>query len=302
MLEVHTKGKGVCGVYTYEIAETRSRRSRARPAASTSTPLHHGRDRNRCRTSSNICLNDAFQRAREEAPRVHHRRALAARAARYAARCVEMLKACGADLARLRTRAQGVHRPASTPRLRGEEEDEPPTCSRRWAFSGCCSAPCSTCSRAARKEVTPANVLVAIFGEKQSQAVYLLGLQDVARLDVVNFVSHGVPKIQEAKPERRRRQRRGRARRRSEPTRALYVESQRARRGRQDRSADRPAARDRAHRADPLPPPQEQPAVRRRSRRRQDRARGGARAVHRRGQGARRAAPTARSTRSTWAR
>ena len=53
-----------------------------------------------------------------------------------------------------------------------------------------------------RKEVTPANVLVAIFGEKQSQAVYLLDLQDVNRLDVVNFVSHGVPKIQEPrKPE-----------------------------------------------------------------------------------------------------
>jgi ATP-dependent Clp protease ATP-binding subunit ClpA len=37
-----------------------------------------------------------------------------------------------------------------------------------------------------RKEVGPANVLVAIFGEKQSQAVYLLGLQDVGRLDVVS--------------------------------------------------------------------------------------------------------------------
>ena len=45
-------------------------------------------------------------------------------------------------------------------------------------------------------------MLVAIFSEKQSQAVYFLDLQDVKRLDVVNFVSHGVPKIQEpSKPE-----------------------------------------------------------------------------------------------------
>jgi ATP-dependent Clp protease ATP-binding subunit ClpA len=50
-----------------------------------------------------------------------------------------------------------------------------------------------------RKEVGPANVLVAIFGEKQSQAVYLLSLQDVGRLDVTNFIAHGVPKIQEPK-------------------------------------------------------------------------------------------------------
>jgi ATP-dependent Clp protease ATP-binding subunit ClpA len=51
-----------------------------------------------------------------------------------------------------------------------------------------------------RKEVTPVNVLVAIFSEKQAQAVYLLGTQDVTRLDVVNFISHGVPKTQEAAP------------------------------------------------------------------------------------------------------
>jgi ATP-dependent Clp protease ATP-binding subunit ClpA len=46
-----------------------------------------------------------------------------------------------------------------------------------------------------RKEVTGVNVLVAIFGEKQSHAVYLLGLQDVNRVDVVNFISHGVSKL-----------------------------------------------------------------------------------------------------------
>ncbi|MEM9386414.1 MAG: ATP-dependent Clp protease ATP-binding subunit ClpA [Pseudomonadota bacterium] len=46
-----------------------------------------------------------------------------------------------------------------------------------------------------KSEVGPANVLVAIFGEKKSQAIHLLNAQDVKRLDVVNFISHGISKI-----------------------------------------------------------------------------------------------------------
>lgn len=45
-----------------------------------------------------------------------------------------------------------------------------------------------------KKEVTGANVLVAIFGEKDSHAVYFLNQQDVTRLDVVNYLSHGIAK------------------------------------------------------------------------------------------------------------
>ena len=44
-----------------------------------------------------------------------------------------------------------------------------------------------------KKEVTVGNVLVAIFSEKQSHAAYLLSLQDVTRLDIVNYISHGMP-------------------------------------------------------------------------------------------------------------
>ncbi len=47
-----------------------------------------------------------------------------------------------------------------------------------------------------KKEVTGANVLVAIFGEKDSHAVYYLQQQGVTRLDVVNFISHGITKTQ----------------------------------------------------------------------------------------------------------
>src|SRR5690606_24716002 len=46
-----------------------------------------------------------------------------------------------------------------------------------------------------RKEVSGANVLVAIFGEKDSHAVYFLGQQEITRLDVVNYLSHGVARI-----------------------------------------------------------------------------------------------------------
>ena len=48
-----------------------------------------------------------------------------------------------------------------------------------------------------KKEVTGANVLVAIFSEQDSQAVYLMSRQNVTRLDVVNFISHGIARIEE---------------------------------------------------------------------------------------------------------
>src|SRR6201999_175167 len=45
-----------------------------------------------------------------------------------------------------------------------------------------------------KKEVTGANVMVAIFGEKDSHAVYYLHQQGITRLDVVNYISHGITK------------------------------------------------------------------------------------------------------------
>jgi len=53
-----------------------------------------------------------------------------------------------------------------------------------------------------KKEVTGANVLVAIFGEKDSHAVYYLHQQGVTRLDVVNFISHGVRKDNMNEPQK----------------------------------------------------------------------------------------------------
>ena len=63
-----------------------------------------------------------------------------------------------------------------------------------------------------KKEVTGANVLVAIFGEKDSHAVYFLHQHGVTRLDVVNYISHGITKTPQtpgASPRRARSDDRG---------------------------------------------------------------------------------------------
>jgi ATP-dependent Clp protease ATP-binding subunit ClpA len=146
-------------------------------------------------TELEYCLNDAFQRAREERHEfitVEH----LLLALLDTPTVIETLKACGTDLTRLRRELKEFIEGA-TPRLRGEEE-EGTEVQPTLGFQRVLQRAVFHVQSSGRKEVTPINVLVAIFSEKQSQAVYLLGLQDVTRLDVVNFVSHGVPKVQEA--------------------------------------------------------------------------------------------------------
>ena len=144
------------------------------------------------------CLNDAFHRAREERHEfitVEH----LLLALLDTPQVIEILKACGTDLARLRRELKEFI-DDSTPRLKSDE-DEDADVQPTLGFQRVLQRAVFHVQSSGRKEVTPVNVLVAIFSEKQSQAVYLLSLQDVARLDVVNFVSHGVPKIQDAKPD-----------------------------------------------------------------------------------------------------
>ena len=77
----------------------------------------------------------------------------------------------------------------------GEDEvDTQPT----LGFQGFFSALFSTQS-SGKAEVTGANVLVAIFSEQESQAVYFLKTQDISRLDIVNYITHGVSKSEERK-------------------------------------------------------------------------------------------------------
>ena len=144
------------------------------------------------------CLNDAFHRAREERHEfitVEH----LLLALLDTPQVIEILKACRTDLARLRRELKEFI-DDSTPRLKSEE-DEDADVQPTLGFQRVLQRAVFHVQSSGRKEVTPVNVLVAIFSEKQSQAVYLLSLQDVARLDVVNFVSHGVPKLQDAKPD-----------------------------------------------------------------------------------------------------
>ncbi|MBW7931612.1 MAG: ATP-dependent Clp protease ATP-binding subunit ClpA [Gammaproteobacteria bacterium] len=109
----------------------------------------------------------------------------------------EVLKACGADLERLRHELEEFIE-QSTPRLKGEDgaegdQDVQPT----LGFQRVLQRAVFHVQSSGKKEVKGENVLVAIFGEKQSHAVYLLGLQDVSRLDVVNFISHGLARLGE---------------------------------------------------------------------------------------------------------
>ena len=136
-------------------------------------------------------------------------------------------------------------------------------------------------------------MLVALFSERESYAVYFLQQQDMSRLDAVTYISHGVGKGETAaraaprsRAPRRPKQEEGK----KKPESALKqftVNLNEKARGRPGRSADRPRAGGRPHRPDPLPPLEEQPALCGRSRRRQDRDRRRAGAQDRRGRRAR---------------
>jgi len=140
------------------------------------------------------CLNEAFQKARDarhEYMTVEH----LLLAILDAPRVREILKACGADLARLAGELQKFI-DETTPALAADDDREvQPT----LGFQRVLQRAVFHVQSSGKKEVTVANVLVAIFSEKQSHAAYLLSLQDVSRLDVVNFISHGLPSTPDAR-------------------------------------------------------------------------------------------------------
>jgi len=137
-----------------------------------------------------FCLNEAFQNARDrrhefmtvehlllallDIPRVH-----------------EILKSCDSDTAQLRRQLLEFIDEATPLMPLGDEGDVQPT----LGFQRVLQRAVYHVQSSGKKEVTGANVLVAIFSEKQSQAVYFLGMQDITRLDIVNFISHGMPQV-----------------------------------------------------------------------------------------------------------
>ena len=102
-----------------------------------------------------------------------------------------VLRACGADLDKLARDLRSIITETVPVLPQGDERDTQPT----LGFQRVLQRAVYHVQSSGRKEVTGANVLVAIFGEKDSHAVYFLGQQDVSRLDIVNFISHGVAKI-----------------------------------------------------------------------------------------------------------
>ena len=107
----------------------------------------------------------------------------------------EVLRACAANIEELR-KALGDFITAHTPTVAGTEEiDTQPT----LGFQRVIQRAILHVQSSGKNEVTGANVLVAIFGEKDSHAVYFLHQQGVTRLDVVNYISHGITKAPASK-------------------------------------------------------------------------------------------------------
>jgi len=112
----------------------------------------------------------------------------------------EVLRACAANIEELRKSLAGFIK-ENTPTVSGTEEvDTQPTLGFQRVIQRAIMHVQSTGS--GKKEVTGANVLVAIFGEKDSHAVYYLHQQGVTRLDVVNFIAHGIRKSDPPEPAR----------------------------------------------------------------------------------------------------
>ncbi len=137
-------------------------------------------------------LNLAFKEAREkrhEFMTVEH--LLLALTQNPAA--ANVLRACGIDLSKLTNELTEFIKD-NTPILPDDDDrDTQPT----LGFQRVLQRAVFHVQSSGKKEVevTGANVLVAIFGEQESHAVYLLGQHDVARLDVVNFIAHGISKV-----------------------------------------------------------------------------------------------------------
>tara|TARA_R110002096_G_scaffold22547_8_gene72323 strand:- start:23284 stop:25557 length:2274 start_codon:yes stop_codon:yes gene_type:complete len=137
-----------------------------------------------------FCLNEAFQRARDhrhefmtvehlllallDIPGVH-----------------EILKACDSNIPELRRQLTECIDEQTPLLAEADDAEVQPT----LGFQRVLQRAVFHVQSSGKKEVTGSNVLVAIFSEKQSQAVYFLSLQDISRLDVVNYISHGLPQV-----------------------------------------------------------------------------------------------------------
>src|SRR5210317_1108404 len=149
-------------------------------------------DKENCMLSRDleVTLNSAFKRARElrhEYMTVEH----LLLGLLDNASAVQVLNACGSDLSKLREELEQFVT-QTTPALPEESErDTQPT----LGFQRVLQRAVFHVQSSGKQEVTGANVLVAIFSEQESQAVYFLKHQEIARIDVVNYIAHGISKV-----------------------------------------------------------------------------------------------------------
>ena len=109
----------------------------------------------------------------------------------------QVLRACGGDLDTLRDELDSFV-DENTPLL---DENDTRETQPTLGFQRVLQRAVFHVQSSGKKEVTGANVLVAIFGEQDSQTVYLLNKQNITRLDVVNYISHGIAKNSQEEPE-----------------------------------------------------------------------------------------------------
>ena len=104
---------------------------------------------------------------------------------------VAVLRACGVDLDQLRQHLTEFIDKEIPEYLSSQEADPKPTA----MFQRVVQRAAIHVQSSGREEVTGANVLVALFSERESHAVYYLQVHDMTRLDAVNYISHGIAKV-----------------------------------------------------------------------------------------------------------
>ena len=194
MLHVHQKGIGVCGVYTL-----RSRGDQGRPGhgicppAPASATMHHGKGLESRVPTFSRSLEQALHRALSMASERNHELAtlehllLALIDDRDAA---AVMRACNVDLDLLRRNLEQYIDNELAELVASNEEGSKPTA----GFQRVIQRAVIHVQSSGREEVTGANVLVAIFAERESHAAFFLQEQDMTRYDAVNFISHGIAK------------------------------------------------------------------------------------------------------------
>ena len=105
---------------------------------------------------------------------------------------IAVLRACGVEIDRLRSDISDYVDNELSSLITAQADDAKPTA----GFQRVLQRAAIHVQSSGREEVTGANVLVALFSERESHAVYFLQVQEMSRLDAVNYISHGIAKVQ----------------------------------------------------------------------------------------------------------